>query len=159
MFGAVLSVLAVLGLAVSWRRRSARLLALLWALTAWLALGASFWLAKTQYLPFLQWWNGVRVSPVMPYTWMMRVPVLSAFREAGRLVILGLLPAALLAGAAVDWLRRRLRPAAAWPVLAVVAGLAVLEAGYSGSPQVGTMPSALPALSRLRCYGGAGRDP
>src|SRR6266498_2505382 len=81
MFGLLLTVVAVLGLAVSWRRRSAWLLAALWLGSAWLALGASLYVLKVQYVPFQQWWNGVRVSPVMPYTWVMRLPVLSAFRE------------------------------------------------------------------------------
>lgn len=156
MYGTVLSVAGLLGLIVSWRRRSAWLLALLWLLSACLALGASFWIGKVQHLPDLQWWNGVQVSPVMPYTWVMRAPVLSAFREAGRLAILGLLPAALLAGAAVDWLRRRPWPAARWPAIAVLAGLAVLEAGYSAGPQVGTMPTTFPALNRLIGSGHAG---
>jgi hypothetical protein len=149
MFGAVLTALGLLGLAASWRRRSAWLLALLWGLSAWLALGASFWTGNVQHLPYPQRWHGVLVSPLMPYTWLMRAPVLSAFREADRLAILGLLPAALLAGAAVDWLRRRPRPAAGWAAIAVLAVLAAAEAGYSGGPQVGTMPTALPALNRL----------
>lgn len=149
MFGTVLGVLGLLGLLACWRRRSAWLLALLWAASAWLALGASLWTGKVQHLPLLEWWHGVQVSPVMPYTWLMRVPVLSAFREADRLAIIGLLPAALLAGAAVDWLRRRRWPAVGWPAIAVVAGLALLEAGYSSGPQVGSMPTALPALNRL----------
>ncbi len=149
MFGTVLTVLGLLGLAACWRRRSAWQLALLWALSAWLALGASFWTGKVQHLPFGQLWSGVQVSPVMPYTWIMRTPVLSAFREADRLAILGLLPAALLAGAAVDWLRRRAWPAAVWPAIAVLAGLAVLEAGYAGGSHIGTMPAARPELSRL----------
>lgn len=156
MFGTILAAAGLLGLAASWRRRSAWLLALLWAGSAWLALGASFWAGKVQHLPDLQWWNGVRVSPVMPYAWVMRIPVLSAFREADRLAILGLLPAALLAGAAVDWLRRRLRPAIGWPVITVLAGLAVLEAGYSSGPQVGTMPTARPALTRPITAGHSG---
>ena len=70
--GTVLAVMGLLGLAVCWRRRSAWQLALLWALSAWLALGASFWTGKVQHLPFQQWWHGVWVSPLMPYTWLMR---------------------------------------------------------------------------------------
>ena len=35
----------------------------------------------------------------MPYTWLMRIPGLSAFREADRFALLGLVGAALLAGA------------------------------------------------------------
>jgi len=144
MFGLLLAVLAVLGLAVSWRRRSAWLLAALWLGCAWLALGASLHIVKVQHVPFQQTWNGVLVSPVMPYTWLMRLPVLSAFREADRFAILGLVGAALLAGAAVDWLRYHARP-----LIVVVAALGVLEAGYSaGPPSSGIMPTALPALDR-----------
>jgi hypothetical protein len=149
MFGAVLTAVGLLGLAAARRRRSAWQLALLWALSAWLALGASLWIGRVQHLPLQQWWHGVWVSPVMPYTWVMRTPVLSAFREADRLAILGLLPAALLAGAAVDWLRRRRWRAAAWPAIAVLAGLAVLEAGYSSGQHAGLMPAARPVLNRL----------
>src|SRR6266571_7417374 len=142
MFGLLLTVLAVLGLAVSWRRRSAWQLAALWLGCAWLALGATLYVLKVQHAPFQQWWHGVRVSPVMPYTWLMRIPGLSAFREADRFALLGLVGAALLAGSAVDWLRRH-----AWPVIAVVAALGVLEAGWSGSG-LRTMPTTLAALDR-----------
>jgi 4-amino-4-deoxy-L-arabinose transferase-like glycosyltransferase len=142
MFGLLLTVLAVFGLAVSWRRRSAWQLAALWLGCAWLALGATLYIVKVQHVPFQQIWHGVRVSPVMPYTWVMRLPVLSAFREADRFAILGLVGAALLAGAAVDWLRYHARP-----VIIAVAALAVLEAGYStGPPASGIMAAALPAL-------------
>jgi hypothetical protein len=144
MFGLVLSVMAVIGLAVSWRRRSAWQLAALWLGCAWLALGASLYVLKVQHVPFQQRWNGVSVSPVMPYTWVMRLPVLSAFREADRFAILGLVGAALLAGAAVDWLRYHAKP-----LIIVVAAFAVLEAGYStGPPSSGIMPAAFPALDR-----------
>jgi hypothetical protein len=144
MFGLLLTVVAVFGLAVSWRRRSAWLLAALWLGSAWLALGASLYILKVQHVPFQQWWNGVWVSPVMPYTWVMRLPVLSAFREADRFAILGLVGAALLAGAAVDWLRYHARP-----LIVAVAAFGVLEAGFSaGPPQSGIMPTALPALDR-----------
>jgi hypothetical protein len=77
----------------------------------------------------------------MPYTWFVRIPGLSSFREADRLAILGLVPAALLAGAAVDWMRYHARP-----LIAVVAALGILEAGYSGNPRIGEMPTALPRL-------------
>src|SRR5215469_16235207 len=97
MFGTVLTVLAICGLIASYRRRSAWLLAALWAGCAALALGTSLWIGKHQYLPLSSVWNGVRVSDLMPYTWFVRLPGLSSFREADRLAILGLLPAALLA--------------------------------------------------------------
>jgi hypothetical protein len=62
------------------------------------------------------------------------------------MMMLGLIPAALLAGAAVNWLRYHLRPAAAVSAIAVVAVLGALEAGWSGNPLIGTVPTALPAV-------------
>ncbi len=79
----------------------------------------------------------------MPYTWLIRLPGLSGFREANRFALLALLGAALLAGAAVDWLRYHARPLI---IVVVVAGL--LEAGSSGSPGVTTMTAATPAVDR-----------
>jgi hypothetical protein len=148
MFGVVLTVLALLGLAVSWRRRGAWLLAALWLVCAWLALGPTLWVGRTVHVPFPQDWNGERVSPVMLYTWVMRVPGLSALREADRFALLGLVGAVLLAGSAVEWLLRRRPRRTAMAVTAVVAALAVLEAGWSGTHRVGTMPTTLPALDR-----------
>jgi hypothetical protein len=143
MFGLVLTVLALFGLAVSWRRRSAWLLAAFWLGCAWLALGATLWVGHTPRVPFRSYWAGERVSLIMPYTWFMRIPWLSDLREADRFGLLGLVAAALLAGAAVDWLRRH-----AWPAIIVVAALAVFEAGWSGSQTIGVMPTTLPALDR-----------
>ena len=143
MFGVTLTALALIGLIVAWRRRSAWLLALLWLSCAALALGMSLWVAKRQFVPFMDLWNGVRISPVLPYTWFVRIPGLSAFREADRLAILGLVPAALLAGAAVNWMRYHAKP-----LIAVVVALGVLETAYSGNPRIGVMPTALPQLDR-----------
>ena len=42
---------------------------------------------------------------IMPYTWLVRIGLFSSFREADRFTELGLLAAALLAAAAVNWLR------------------------------------------------------
>ena len=100
-FGLVLSVLAVAGLIVSRRRRSAWLLALLWAGAAALALGSTLKIGTRVYVPAAQSWHGVRVSAVLPYTWFVRIPGLAGFREAARITLLALVPAALLAGAAV----------------------------------------------------------
>src|SRR5690348_12137941 len=127
MFGVTLTVLALIGLIASWRRRSAWQLAALWLGCAALALGTSLWIGKHQYLPLASVWNGVRVSNLMPYTWFVRLPGLSSFREADRLAILGLLPVALLAGAAVEWCRYHAKP-----LLAVVAVGVILESGYAG---------------------------
>jgi hypothetical protein len=143
VYGVVLTVLALCGLAAAWRRRSAWLLAALWVGCSWLALGAVLWVGRKPHVPFLGRWYGERVSLIMPYTWFMRIPWLSDLREADRFALLGLVGAVLLAGGAVDWLWRH-----AWPAVIVVAALAVLEAGWSGSSSVGVMPTALPALDR-----------
>ncbi|HET7247535.1 MAG TPA: hypothetical protein VFJ07_22175 [Streptosporangiaceae bacterium] len=144
MFGTTLTVLALLGLIASWRRRSAWQLAALWIGCAALALGTSLWIGKHQYLPLSSVWNGVRVSNLMPYTWFVRLPGLSSFREADRLAILGLLPAALLAGAAVEWCRYHAKP-----LLAVIAAAAILESGYSGTtPKVGSIPVSYPGVDQ-----------
>jgi hypothetical protein len=143
MFGVVLSVLALCGLAAAWRRHSAWLLAALWLGCSWLALGAVLWIGRTPYVPFRASWYGQRVSLIMPYTYFMRIPWLSDLREADRFALLGLVGAVLLAGAAVDWLSRH-----AWPAIVVVAALALLEAGWSSSSAIGVMPTTLPALDR-----------
>jgi len=143
MFGTTLTVLALLGLIASWRRRAGWQLAALWIGCAALALGTSLWIGKHQYLPLASVWNGVRVSNLMPYTWFVRLPGLSSFREADRLAILGLLAAALLAGAAAEWCRYHAKP-----VLAVVAAAVILESGYAGNPRVGTIPVSYPGVDQ-----------
>jgi hypothetical protein len=143
MFGVVLSVLALCGLAAAWRRRSAWLLAALWLGCCWLALGAVLWVGRKPHVPFLTRWYGQRVSLIMPYTYFMRIPWLSDLREADRFALIGLVGAVLLAGAAVDWVWRHARAA-----IVVVAVLAVFEAGWSGSSSIGAMPTTLPALDR-----------
>jgi hypothetical protein len=142
-FGLVLTVLAVFGLVVSWRRRSAWWLGLVWLGSAALALGPTLYISGRQFVPLPERWHGIRVSLLMPYTWFIRVPGLSSFREADRLAFLGLIGAALLAGAAVEWLRWHARPA----IIAVVV-LAALEAGWPGLPDQATMPTTYPALDR-----------
>ena len=140
-FGTVLTALAAAGLVVSWRRRSAWLLALLFLGCAALALGPVLGLESNTYVPAAVPWAGRQVSAIMPFTWFVHLPGMSGFREADRFTELGLAPAALLAGAAVAWLRDHL-----WPLLVVVAALAVLEAGWSGVSTIKTMPAAMPAL-------------
>jgi hypothetical protein len=146
MYGVVLTVLALCGLAATWRRSSAWKLAALWLGCSWLALGAVLWVGRKPHVPFLDRWYGQRVSLIMPYTWFMRIPWLSDLREADRFALLGLVGAVLLAGAAVDWVWRHARLA-----IVVVAALAVFEAGWSGSSSIssiGVMPTTLPALDR-----------
>jgi len=143
MFGVTLTALALMGLVVAWRQRRAWQLALLWAGCAALALGMSLWAGKRQFIPWTLDWNGVHVSAFLPYTWFVRIPGLSAFREADRMAILGLIPAALLAGAAVDWMRSHAKP-----LIAVVIALGLLELGYSGNAKIGTMSTVYPRLDR-----------
>ena len=81
------------------------------ARSAALALGAVLKIGTHTYMPLAQTWHGVRLSGVMPFTWFVQLPGMAGFREAARLTMLGVLPAALLAGAAVDWLRRARRAA------------------------------------------------
>jgi hypothetical protein len=140
-FGTMLTILALLGLAVAWKRRSVRLLGLGWLACAVIALGSSLRVGNRVYIPAPLTWHTARVSAVMPYTWLVHVPGLSGLREPDRFIVLGLLPAALLAGVAVEWLLRR-APA----VLAVALALAVLEAGYSGWSRIAAAPTAFPAL-------------
>jgi 4-amino-4-deoxy-L-arabinose transferase-like glycosyltransferase len=143
MYGVVLTVLALLGLIAAWRRASAWKLAALWVGCSWLALGAILWIGQKPRLAFIDRWYAQRVSLVMPYTWVMRIPGLSDLREADRFAILGLVGAALLAGAAVEWVWRHARVA-----VVVVAALAVFEAGWAGGTNVGVMRTSLPALDR-----------
>jgi hypothetical protein len=140
-FGLVLTVLAVSGLVVSRHRRSAWMLALLWAGGAALALGPRLKIGTHVYVPTAEIWHGLRVSAIMPYTWFVQIPGLAGFREPTRILLLAMVPAALLAGAAVDrlWARAPL-------LIAPVLILGALEAGWAGNPSFGTMPTALPRL-------------
>jgi hypothetical protein len=146
-YGVVLTLLALFGIGVWWRRHGTRPLALLWLGATITALGTGIVIGAHRYVPFGQVWHGIDVSLIMPYTWMVRLPLLSSFREANRITELGLVPAALLAGAAVNWLRYHART-----VLVVVLALAVLEAGSVGADPGPTplmkMPTAMPALDR-----------
>lgn len=144
-YGVVLTLLAFFGLAVCWKRRGARLLGLLWLGATLTALGTGILIGRHRYVPLAQAWHGAEVSLILPYTWLVRISVLSSFREANRLTELGLFAAALLAAAAVEWLRDHARPA-----LLPVLGLAILELGSVGAAASATvtLPVALPALDR-----------
>jgi len=145
-YGLVISLAALTGLMVAWRRPGTRLLGLLWFGCSALALGPVPFVFDRAYHPVAFAWHSVRVSALMPFTWFVRIPGMSNFREAGRFTELGLVAAALLAGAAVNWLAAHARP-----VLAVLLALGALEAGWSGNLTtkmwpIGVMPTALPAL-------------
>jgi hypothetical protein len=145
-YGLVVSVAALVGLVATWRRPGTRQLGLLWLGCTLLALGPVPWIFNRAYHPLALQWHGVAMSTLMPFTWFVRVPGLGNFREAARFTELGLVAAALLAGAAVNWLSARARP-----VLVVLLTLGLLEAGWSGNLTtrmwpIGVMPTALPAL-------------
>jgi hypothetical protein len=144
-FGLVLSVLAVIGLVLTWRSRHTWGLALLWLAGAALALGPTLIIGARTFIPLAERWHGVTVSPLLPYTWLIRIPGLSALREADRLALLGLLGAAILAGAAVQWLCQHAWPVLAAAVIVLVAGAGYLEAGWSatGAPM---MRAAMPSV-------------
>ncbi len=146
-FGALLTLAGLAGLVVGWRRRGTWWFALLWLTGAVLALGPTLIVGTRTYLPLEVTWNGQHLSNLLPYTWLIRTPGLSALREADRLAVLGLVGAALLAGGTADWLWRHRRRA--WPVIAVAAVLAAAELGWtpgSGSGQV--MPMTMPSLDQ-----------
>lgn len=141
-YGLVLSLLAVFGVVVGWRQRRTRRLALLWLGCILLSLGAVLKIGSHEFIPVPMSLYGRPVSAIMPYSWFVRIPGMSGFREANRIMMLGIVPASLLAGAAVNWLRYHAAPA-----IAVVAVLAFFEAGWSGNPNpMGTMPTSLPAV-------------
>jgi hypothetical protein len=150
-YGIVLSVLGLIGLvlAVVSRRRGAILLGLLWLGATVMAFGAVFHLGHRVFVPWAHWWDGVPVSYLMPFTWFVKIPGLSSFREPSRMAELGLVAAALLAGYAVTWVRVHVREWRWFPasrvIVAVVFALGLGEAGMGLAP-VGTMPAALPAL-------------
>jgi hypothetical protein len=140
-FGVMLTLLALIGLIVAWRRSAARLFGLAWLACAVIALGSQLRIGHERFAPMAMTTHHVRMSALLPYTWLIHTPGLSGLREPDRFLLPGLLPAALLAGFAVEWLRRR-----AIAVLVVALALAVLEAGFSGSPFIKTMPTAIPKL-------------
>jgi hypothetical protein len=145
-YGLVVSVAALVGLVATWRRPGTRQLGLLWLGCTLLALGPVPWIFNRAYHPLALQWHGVAMSTLMPFTWFVRIPGLGNFREAARFTELGLVAAALLAGAAVNWLSTRARP-----VLVVLLMLGILEAGWSGNLTtrmwpIGVMPTALPGL-------------
>jgi hypothetical protein len=142
-FGALATLLALVGLVLAWRRRNAWLLAAFWTGIALLAVGSDITLPFGTYTPFPEMLHGTRVSAILPFTWFVELPGLSSFREPSRIAELGLIPVALLAAYTVNWLRYHARY-----LLVVVFVLAVLESGLATPPGAGTMPTSLPALDR-----------
>jgi hypothetical protein len=142
-FGITLTLLALAGLVISWRRPSARLLGLLWLGSAVLAMGSALRLGNTSYLPAAISTGQIRLSGLMPFTWLVHVPGLSAFREADRFTLLGLVPAALLAGSTVGWLAHRARPLLGRPAQASQVQVGQVQAGpgLAGPARAGLIPA------------------
>ena len=92
---------------------------------------------------YLGFTNATALSPtdVMPLARWGKLAM--TVQAIGSLAILGLVGAALLAGAAVEWVWRHARVA-----VVVVAALAVFEAGWAGGTNVGVMRTSLPAVDR-----------
>jgi hypothetical protein len=111
-----------------------------------LALGTTLTIGKTALVPLAARWHGVLVSQLMPFSWLIRIPGFSALRESDRLALLGLVGAAVLAGAAVQWLTQQARPQIGRPLIAVIAVAGFLEAGWAGTSAL--MPVTLPAVDR-----------
>jgi hypothetical protein len=143
-FGVILAGLGVAGLVLCWRQRPMRWLGLMWLAGAALALGPTLIIGTTTFIPLATRWHNVTVSELMPYTWLIRIPGMSALREADRLALLGLLGAAILAGAAVGWIWQHARPVLAGVALVALAGGAYLEAGWQAKAP--TMPATMPSV-------------
>ena len=79
---------------------------------------------------------------MLPYTWFVRLPDVG-LPGGGPDHHARHPPAALLAGAAVDWLRYHAAPA-----IVLVGLLGILNVSWYGTPLIGTMPTALPAVDR-----------
>ncbi len=142
-FGALATFLALVGVVIAWRRRrSARLLFLLWLGAAVLALGGDLITGAGIFLPLRHYDNGIITSLILPYSWFVKIPGLAGFREPSRIAFLGLIPVALLAGYTVNWIRYHVR----WLLVPVLV-LAVFEAGLTTPPHAqSTMPTSFPAL-------------
>jgi hypothetical protein len=127
-FGVTLTALALVGAVVGWRSWRTRGWLLLWLAGTIVALGPVLYIGRHAYAPLPLHDHGKTLSWLMPYTWLVHLPGLSGFREANRFTVLALVPAALLAGCAVTWLREKYAAA-----LAIVVVLAVTELGWSGA--------------------------
>ncbi len=140
-FGVTLTALAVLGVVISWRQRRTWLWLAGWLAVCVVTLGPVLYLGRRAYVPLPLDDHGYKLSALMPYTWIVRLPGMSGFRESNRFDALGLMLAAMLAGTAVQWLRTRSEPA-----LLLVACVAAFELGWSSAGPAGTMPTGLPAV-------------
>lgn len=138
-FGVTLTALALLGAVLGRRRRPVRIWLVLWLGVAALALGSVPYLG-TRGLTAADagsWTDGVAADAlhlVRPPARTVQLPGANPF------TVLALVPAALLDGSAVDWIRQWFAPA-----LVLVALVCVPELGWSSVAPYGTMATGLSA--------------
>jgi hypothetical protein len=142
-FGVTLTILALLGAALGWRRARERWWLVLWLAACVMALGPVLYLGTRAHAPLPTVSHGQTMSQLMPFTWFVRLPGMSGFRESNRFTPLGLLAAALLAGSAVAWISKRT------PLtLVLIAIPAALELGWSAPSPTGTMRAGISRVDR-----------
>lgn len=125
--GLLCLLLAVLGVAVGWRRSRTRWL-LAWAALSWiLAIGPVLRLAGNTFSPASIVMDGFSLSALLPFTWFMDIPIVGTLRVPQRFALLALLPAVLLAVIGAEWLFGRLRPLSRGFLLAAAIGLVIVE--------------------------------
>ena len=140
-FGVTLTAMALLGVLIGVRRRCTWMWLVAWLAVCVASLGPVIYLGSRAYVPMPINDHGYKLSELMPYTWIVHLPGMSGFRESNRFNALGLMPAAMLAGLAVQWIWARSKAA-----LLVVACVCALEFGWSSAGTPGTMPTGLPAV-------------
>jgi len=125
--GLLCLLLAIVGVAVAWRRsRTWWLLA--WIAISWvLAIGPVLRFAGHTFSPVPIDMYGFSLSTLLPFTWFMDLPVLGSLRVPQRFALLGLLPAVLLAATGAEWMFGRLRPLFRGLLLAATVGLVLIE--------------------------------
>ena len=141
-FGALATFLALVGLVLAWRqRRNTKLLLLLWFGAAVLAIGGDLITGAGIFLPLRHYSNGIITSLILPYSWFVKIPGLSGFREPSRIAETRPDPGRV-AGRLHGELDPLQRPLAA---RCAVLALAVLEAGLTTPPHARTtMPVSYP---------------
>ncbi|MEK6276891.1 MAG: hypothetical protein AABM29_02615 [Actinomycetota bacterium] len=127
-YGWGLLLLATAGAILAFRRRMTRWLVALWLAAALLALGPGLVLDGHRYVPLPVTVSGQELSLLLPYTYMVQLPVLADLHVPARIGLVGMLPAALLAGLGLQALsaRRGLWPKA---MLTAAGVLTLLELG------------------------------
>lgn len=140
--GFTIALLAVVGFVTNRRWRVARWLGLLAAASLILSLGPALIVLGRRFAPLAVHLanDPTAVSPLMPYTWIQAIPVLTQLRVPARMLLLAALPLALLGALGVEWLLSRFH---SWSpgVAVLLAGLVLFE-GYS--PVLARMEAQLP---------------